>query len=419
MPARHQSSPRLRTPHHANDHKGHRALRGLALALVVVVVFGASSAAAVAQRLQRNITTVDVSSLVGPRPTSSASNPSDPSAGQPINILIMGSDTRSGDNAAIGGADPGERSDTAIVAHISADRTRVEMVSIPRDSLVKIPACKGTNGKTSKPAASAMFNSAYSTGWSLGGDVTSAAACAINTVQADTGVPIDHFAVVDFSGFQSMVNAIGGVPICIPRPLKDSQYTGLDLAAGQQVLNGQQALQLARARHGNVGNGGDIDRIGNQQRLISAMVNEVLSKKVLTNPTALLTFMSAATKSLTVDSGLQLQNLSGLAYNLRNIGRDNIVFLTIPTGPAPNDGNRLVWTSAAADIWANLAADKPVTQSATPTSPTATSSAPIPTSTAKAGSAKPTTAPTASAPAPSKSAGHEAFTSADTTAVCS
>lgn len=414
MPARHQSSPRSRTPQHANDYKGHRALRGLALAVVVVVVFGASSAAAVAQRLQRNITTVDVSGLVGPRPTSSASNPADPSAGEPINILIMGSDTRSGDNAAIGGADPGERSDTAIVAHISADRTRVEMVSIPRDSLVKIPACKGTNGKTSKPAASAMFNSAYSTGWSLGGDVTSAAACAINTVQTDTGVPIDHFAVVDFSGFQSMVNAIGGVPICIPRPLKDSQYTGLDLAAGQQVLNGQQALQLARARHGNVGNGGDIDRIGNQQRLISAMVNEVLSKKVLTNPTALLTFMSAATKSLTVDSGLQLQNLSGLAYNLRNIGRDNIVFLTIPTGPAPNDGNRLVWTSAAADIWANLAADKPITQSATPTS-----SAPTPTSTAKAGSAKPTTAPTASAPAPSKSAGHEAFTSADTTAVCS
>lgn len=423
MPARHQSSPHSRSPRHARSLKNHGTLRSVALAALAVVVFGASGAAAVAQKLQSNITTVDVTGLVGPRPTRSAANPSDPNAGQPINVLVMGSDTRSGGNAAIGGADPGQRSDTAIVVHISADRSRVEMVSIPRDSLVKIPACKGTNGKSSSPRTSELFNSAYSTGWDLGGDVTSAAACAINTVQTDTGVPIDHFAVVDFSGFQSMVNAIGGVPICIPRALNDT-YTGLNLAAGQQVLNGQQALQLARARHGNIGNGGDLDRIGNQQRLISAMVNEVLSKNVLTNPTTLLSFMSAATKSLTVDSGLALQNLTGLAYNLRNINRDNVVFMTIPTGPAPSDSNRLVWTSAATAIWANMAADKPILQQAAQPTPT-TAATPAKTSAAggtKSGTPTPPAAaatPAAPAPSASKAAGREAFTSADNTGSCS
>lgn len=418
MSARHQSGLRNQQPHHARGTKSRGVLRGVALTVTAIVVFGASGAAAVARQLQSNITTVDVSALTGPRPTvSAAPTPGDPNAGRALNILVMGTDSRVGVNASIGGPDVGQRSDTAIVVHISADRSRVELVSIPRDSLVKIPVCQATNGKTSRASNSAMFNTAFATGWDMGGDTASAAACAIRAVQSDTGVAIDHFVVVDFAGFQAMVNAIGGVPICMPRALHDSN-TGLTLAAGQQVLDGQQALQLARARHGNIGDGGDLDRIGNQQRLISAMVNEVLSKKVLTNPTALVAFLSAATKSLTVDSGLQLQNLTGLAYNVRNIDRNNIVFMTIPTGPAPSDPkNRLAWTSAATAIWANMAADRPIleqasapaagaggggasTQGAAPTTPAATVS----------------TAPT---PAASKSAGREAFTSADNTGTCS
>lgn len=421
MPARHESSPRPRHPQHARRLKTHGALRGVALVAVAVVMFGASSAFAVAQRLQNNITTVDVSALVGPRPTSSeAAKPGDPNAGQAVNILVMGSDTRAGVNADIGGADSGQRSDTAIVVHVSADRSRVELVSIPRDSMVKIPACQATNGKTSKPSSSAMFNSAFATGWDMGGNMASAAACSIKTVQLNTGVPIDHFAVVDFAGFQAMVNAIGGVPICIPKALHDD-YSGLNLGAGQQVLNGQQALQLARARHGNIGNGGDLDRIGNQQRLIQAMVNEVLSKHTLTNVPNLVSFLSAATSSLTTDSGLQLQNLTGLAYNLRNIDRSNVVFMTIPTGPAPSDPkNRLAWTSAATAIWADMAADKPILQTDEPAggagAGTASTPGKTPGATASAPAASPTTAPT---PAASRSAGHEAFTSADNTGTCS
>ena len=425
MPARHESLPHAQHPRHARGLKSHGTLRGVALAAVAVVVFGASSAAAVAQRLQSNITTVDVSALTGPRPSSSAVvKPGDPNAGQSVNLLVMGSDTRAGVNASIGGNDSGQRSDTAIVVHISADRSRVELVSIPRDSLVKIPVCQATNGKSSKASSSAMFNSAFATGWDMGGDMASAAACAIKTVQLNTGVPIDHFAVVDFAGFQAMVNAIGGVPICIPHALHDS-YSGLDLPAGQQVLDGQQALELARARHGNVGDGGDLDRIGNQQRLIQAMVNEVLSKKVLTNVPNLVSFLSAATSSLTSDSGLQLQNLTGLAYNLRNINRDNVVFMTIPTGPAPSDPNRLVWTSAATAVWANMAADKPILQQAPPAAPAATSAPSKGTATSGTKATTPpapaatSAAPAAPTPSESKAAGHEAFTSADNTGSCS
>ena len=120
-----------------------------------------------------------------PSPTKEP-DPDDPNAGQAVNILILGSDQRDGVNAEIGGEVAGMRSDTTMVLHISADRSRVELVSIPRDSLVDIPSCTMTNGKTTR-ATHGMFNSAFATGWDNGGDMTSAAACTINTVQQNTG----------------------------------------------------------------------------------------------------------------------------------------------------------------------------------------------------------------------------------------
>ena len=204
-----------------------------------------------------------------------------------MNLLVIGSDQRTGANEAIGGADASFASDTTIVVHLAADRSRVELVSIPRDSLVDIPACKGSNGRTSAPQHRAMFNAAFATGWGLGHDMASAAACTWSTVQATTGLTIDHAVVVDFAGFQAMVSAVGGVDICIPRHLHDD-HTGLDLDPGQQNLDGVQALQLARSRYDpSIGNGGDLDRIGNQQRLLAAIANQVLSAEVLASPARL------------------------------------------------------------------------------------------------------------------------------------
>jgi len=303
------------------------------------------------------------------------------------------------------------RSDTTMVLHISADRSRVELVSIPRDSLVDIPSCTMTNGKTTR-ATHGMFNSAFATGWDNGGDMTSAAACTINTVQLNTGLTIDHFVVVDFAGFQQMVDSIGGVPMCIPHDMS-SEQAQLELAAGFQTLDGPTALAYARARKGpGVGDGSDTNRIGNQQKLIAAMVREVLSRDVLTNPQKLIAFLSAATGSLTTDSGMSIGNMTGLAYNLRNISSGNITFMTIPFAAAKSDPNRVEWTSAADAVWANMVADTPALGE-TPVAPVATT--PPPTTTTAP--VEPV-APVVPAPVETKKAGQEAFSVDDTTDVC-
>jgi len=383
-------------------------LRGIALTSVAIVAFGAAGSAALAAKLGGNVDHVDISGLVAPAPTpSKAPDPDDPSAGKAVNILLLGSDQRDGVNAQIGGAEKGMRSDTTMVMHISADRTWISIVSIPRDSLVDIPECTMSNGKTTK-AHHGMFNSAFATGWDNGGDMASAAACTINTVQANTGVAIDHFAVVDFAGFQSMVSAIGGVPMCIPEPMKD-KLSGLNIpTAGLQTLDGPTALSYARARH-NVGDGSDTNRIGNQQKLVAAMAREVLSADVLTNPGKLVPFLSAATSSLTVDSQLSIADMTGLAYNLRNIDRGNITFVTIPWAPAKSDPNRVEWTSAATQVWANLANDIPSSGEPVATTPPTT---PAPGSTATPA------VPVTPTPAETKDAGKEEFSVADTTDVC-
>jgi len=387
-------------------------LRGAALVAVSVLAFTVAGGAAVAARLQGNIDHVDVSALVDavPSPTK-APDPNDPNKGSPVNILVLGSDSRAGVNAEIGGEAAGMRSDTAMVMHISADRTRISVVSIPRDSLVDIPSCTMTNGKKTR-ATHGMFNSAFATGWDNGGDMASAAACTINTVQKNTGVTINHFVVVDFEGFQKMVQSIGGVPMCIQSKVSDKD-SGLFLNAGNQVLDGPTALAFARARH-NVGDGSDINRIGNQQQLVAAMVREVLSRDVLTNPGKLVSFLSAATSSVTTDSQMSITDMTGLAYNLRNIDRGNITFMTIPWAAAKSDPNRVEWTSAATQVWADMANDVPPANYIPPTPttpPTAAATTPPPPASASA-------APTAPAPAATKKAGKEEFSVADTTAVC-
>ncbi|WP_421734414.1 LCP family protein [Cellulomonas sp.] len=411
MTSRHAAVPRPRAARHARTLHAHGVLRTIALGVAAVVVFGGSGVAAVAAKLNGNMEKVDVSNLVNPiaEPTKEP-DPDDPNAGQAVNILILGSDQRDGENGEIGGAVEGMRSDTTMVLHISADRSRVELISIPRDSLVDIPSCTMTNGKTTR-ATHGMFNSAFATGWDNGGDMTSAAACTINTVQQNTGVTIDHFVVVDFAGFQQMVNSIGGVPMCI----KNSMFSpdaGLALAPGFQTLDGATALAYARARKGQgIGDGSDTNRIGNQQKLIAAMVREVLSRDVLTNPQKLISFLTAATASLTTDSGMSIGNMTGLAYNLRNISTGNITFMTIPFAAAKSDPNRVEWTSAADEVWANLVNDVPALGE-TPAAPATTT----PPTTPGATTAPET--PVTPAPPETKDAGKEAFSAEDTTDVC-
>ena len=400
-------------------------LRGVALAVTGVVVFGAAGGAAFAARLTNNVDGLDLDGLVGAAPEpSTAPDPSDSHAGRPVNILVLGSDQRDGVNAEIGGDEKGMRSDTTILVHVSADRTRVEMVSIPRDSLVEIPSCTLTNGRTTKPQRSAMFNSAFAIGWDYGGDLASAAACTVSTVQANTGVPVTNVVVVDFAGFQSMINAIGGVPMCIPQDVSD-RYTGLNLTAGEHVLDGPTALQYARARHGTGFDGSDTMRAGRQQQLIANVADEVLSKNLLTDGGQLMQFLSAATQSVTTDLGVA--DLAGLAFSLRGIERANITLMTVPWAPARSDRNRIEWTSAADELWANIAADVPMLGQPEPPAAPEAPAAPADgapaapadgTPEAPAAEPEAPAAPTEPDPMTTKKPGVDAITAADASATC-
>lgn len=409
MTTRHAAPPGPRTARHSRSARTHHALRGVALVVTAVLAFGIASAASAYTRLQGNIRSADVTSLLGDRPTPPPADPNDPNAGKAVNILLIGSDVRSGENGTIGGVVTGMRSDTTIVLHISADRSRIEAVSIPRDSLVKIPKCERSDGTTSK-AQTGMFNSAFSIG-AESGQVSDAAACTQKTVEQTTGVFIDHYVVIDFAGFITMINALGGVPICVPNDM-DSPDAGLHVSAGFQTLDGPTALAYARARKGaGLGDGSDTGRIIRQQTLLAATVTAVRSKNLLTDIPELVRFLNAATSSITADPGLaSIPNMSGLAFSVKDT-RD-VHFMTIPFAAAPSDPNRVVWTKAADAIWANIAKDVPMLSTGTPAATAGTTTAPT------APTTPGTTTSTAPTPAATSQTDSGTITPDDVAAAC-
>lgn len=345
-------------PRHGVQRRRHPLLRGVGVALTGLLAFLISGTAFAYTALQGNIQRTDVSDLLGadrPAAATPAEGPVDPTAGKAVNILVMGSDVRSGDNAAFGSDVEGMRSDTTLLVHVSADRSRADIVSIPRDLLVDIPSCALPNGQESPEQYDAMFNSAFATG-GQGGDVAYAAACTIRTVEQMAGVYVDDFVVVDFTGFIRMVDALGGVPMCIPENMESAQAE-LDLAAGFQTLDGHDALAYARARK-NVGDGSDISRIGRQQLLLGAMVRQVLSKNLLTDLPALYQFLDAATESVTAGPTIgRIPNMVGLANSLRGVPAGGVSFVTVPFAWA---GARVIATADADALWASIASDEPI-----------------------------------------------------------
>lgn len=269
---------------------------------------------------------------------------------EPLNILVMGSDSRDCDGCALDKhTDEGQRSDTTILIHLSADREHAYGVSIPRDTMVSRPECKTGNGDIAPAADYQMWNAAFSVG---------GPACTVAQVESVSGIRIDHFVVVDFSSFKSMVDAVGGVEVCIPEDIDDRAHD-IYLPAGTREISGDEALSYVRVRHG-VGDGSDLSRTTRQQAFIGSMANAVLSSGTLSNPVKVLRFLEAATNGLTVDSGLgNMKKLASLAYGFRGIGTDKIQFLTIPVGTDPADPNRVVLSPLAERVWHRLRIDKP------------------------------------------------------------
>ncbi|MFF9637945.1 LCP family protein [Streptomyces bacillaris] len=267
------------------------------------------------------------------------------------NILLIGSDSRAGDNSKYGRDDGGsQRSDTTILLHLAADRKSATAVSLPRDLMVEIPACRTGDDKETRERFG-QFNSAFE----LGGT-----ACTIRTVERLTGIRIDHHMVVDFNGFKDMVDAVDGVEICLKEPIDDKD-AHLELPAGRQTLNGEEALGYVRARK-TLGDGSDTERMERQQRFLGALVNKMQSNGVLLNPTRLYPVLDAATKSLTTDPGLDsLRDLYDLVRSMRDVPTDQVQFLTVPRQPYRNNPNRdeLVEPDAS-ELFKQLREDKPV-----------------------------------------------------------
>jgi LCP family protein required for cell wall assembly len=334
-------------PRHREVRK-HRVARTVAIAVAAVLVVALTAGFLAYRHLENNITTLDVTDALGTDRPTEVVKPNAPN--KPLDILLMGSDTREGQGNRIGGETPG-LSDTTILLHISADRERAYGVSLPRDSMVERPPCEREDGQGMDPGGLSMFNAAYAVG---------GPACTIKTVEQITDIRIEHFVVVDFNGFKHMVDALGGVPVCVPEEVNDN-IGNIHLRAGSYEVEGQQALDYVRLRHG-LSENGDIGRMKRQQAFLASMANKAISAGTLANPVRLFNFLDAATESLTTGPGLDgLKELSGLANQLRNIGLDNIQFLTVPWEFYPPDHNRVQWAPEAESLWDKIRHDEPLT----------------------------------------------------------
>lgn len=264
------------------------------------------------------------------------------------NILFIGSDSRKLKSKGYGN-ESGQRSDALMLVHFAKDNARVDAVQIPRDTLTTLPACDDTGSGAFRGGYNLMINSALAGG----------PACSVRAVEALSGVHIDHFVQLDFDGFASMVNALGGVDVCLNEPMVDRDAK-LDLPAGKQKLDGKNALALARTRHA-VGDGSDIGRLGHQQVVMSSIIGRARDAGVLTRPDRLFKFLNALTSSITVDEDISsISALTGLAKRAKAVDDKNIRFITMPNGAAPTDRNRVVKTADADTIFAAIAKDRQV-----------------------------------------------------------
>lgn len=299
-----------------------KALRWGGGTLAFLTLAGCVGAYTWYQRLNGNINKVDVG----------MSN--DAVTDGPVNILVIGTDAREGkgntgygDNGSVGHAD------TTFLFHVSKDRTNATALSIPRDMITSIPNCptKQDDGSTKNipGQAQARFNTSL-------GQSERDPGCTWRTVEKLTGVKINHFMMADFNAVKELSTAVGGVEVCAAKDINDPK-SHLKLKAGKHTVKGEQALAFVRTRH-SVGFGSDLSRIELQQQFLSAMIRKMKSGDTLTNPSKLFDLSDAATKALTVDTGIgSVKKLMALANDLKRVNTKNITFATVPVLDNPDD----------------------------------------------------------------------------------
>ncbi|MDP3711092.1 MAG: LCP family protein [Mycobacteriales bacterium] len=294
-----------------------RVLSWVAVSMSVVILGTSTALYVLVNKYDANIARIDV--FGGSRAEAPAAAPRDAQ-----NILIVGSDSRGDTDAGgefQGSGDTfvtGQRSDTVILAHLYGSSDKAQLVSFPRDSYVSIPAFTDPKSGKTTSARKGKLNSAFSTG---------GPPLLIATIENLTQIRVDHYMQIDFQGFQSMVDKLGGVEVCLSKPAKD-RFSGIDLPAGRHKIGGRTALAFVRQRHGLAG--GDIDRITRQQQFLGSMVRKVLSAGTLANPLKLTGFLDVATSSLQVDNDLTVGDLKDLAIRFKSFNAGGVSFATIP-----------------------------------------------------------------------------------------
>ncbi|GAA3525755.1 LCP family protein [Nocardioides daeguensis] len=293
-----------------------------------------------------NIDTQDVSGQLGTdRPTEEDTGPK-----KPMNILVMGTDTRSGKGNGIDGEAGGGLSDTTILFHLSADRKFAYGISVPRDTAVIRPSCYREDGSEIAAATGyAKWNAAFAVG---------GPACTIRQFEQATNIRINKYVLVDFNQFRDMVNALDGVEVCIPEDIDDETHN-IHLKAGTREIKGNEALTYVRARY-RIGDGTDPNRTRRQQAFIGSMINKALTAGMIARPDRLIGFMNAASSSLHTDFK-NIAQMADLAVTAKGIGADNIKFITTPWVYSDKVSSGIEWTPEVDKLWQLVRRDKPLT----------------------------------------------------------
>jgi LCP family protein required for cell wall assembly len=300
---------------------GKRVAAWTSIGLTAVLVVAALAAYAKYRSFWDSIKRVDVTGLIGSQP---------PKYNNAENILVIGSDTRAGQHG-IGGNLPGcNCSDTLMLLHISPGHHQATVMSLPRDTMVPTLACApsdGTPGQQANPTSFERINAALAAG---------GPACTWKTVAQQTGIHIDHFIQLDFTGFEKIIDDLGGVRICLPVAVDDPR-SGLNLSAGRHHVWGREALAFWREREA-VGLGSDLQRIQRDQFLMASLVQGIEHSGLLNSPTKMLNVIRDATNALTTDTGLDQNAMLQIADSLRGLRSSSVQFVTAPNvayPPAP------------------------------------------------------------------------------------
>ncbi|MFF3767930.1 LCP family protein [Streptomyces sp. NPDC001922] len=329
-----------------------RAMHWTGGVMAFVLVAGGAGAYFVYEHFNGNLNTVDVGDA----------GSGDTIPDGPMNILVLGTDVRTGKgNEGYGDSGSVGHADTTILFHVSADRSNATAMSIPRDLITDIPDCPTKQKDGSTKVVPGTPKTRFNT--SLGQEGRDPG-CTMRTVKKLTGLTVNHFMMADFNAVKSLTSAVGGVDVCLGKDIDDPD-SHLKLNKGPHTLQGEQALAFVRTRH-SVGTGGDLSRIELQQQFLSSMIRKMKSNETLTDGSKLWKLANAATKALTVDTGIgSIKKLSDLGQNLSGVDTKNITFATLPVidNPAEKVKTTVVLNEQPAEqLFAMMRADQSLTE---------------------------------------------------------